>query len=177
MHAQVAQDSLEPGATLTITATLTEYGVAVAGRATVHADIGRPDGSSFTLALPEVEGGRFQASITAALAGVYRIHVIAAGVTMRGMPFTREQLLSAAAVLGGDSPPPRTGPGAKDHDEALCKLIECLLGPRSFGEFLLKNGVDPKAVLACVETWCKARLAGPTAQELAEREGSIAPPG
>jgi hypothetical protein len=176
MQARVAQNSLEPGATLTITATLTEYGVPVAGRATVHAQIERPDGSSFTLALPEVEDGRFQASTVAALAGVYRIRVLAAGVTMRGMPFTREQLLSAAAVLGGDNPPPRTGPGPKDHDEGLCKLIECLLGPRSLGEFLTKNGVEPKAVMACVETWCKARLAGPSAQELAEREGTIAPP-
>ena len=41
---------------------------------------------------------------------------------------------------------------------------------------LMKNGVEPKAVLACVETWCKTRLAGPSAQELAEREGTIAPP-
>jgi len=176
MQAQVSQNSLEPGATLTITATLTEYGVPVAGRATMHAEIERPDGSAFTLALPEVEDGRFQASTTAALPGVYRIRVIAAGVTMRGMPFTREQLLSAAAVLGGDNPPPQTGPGTKDHDEELCRLIECLLGPRSLGEFLMKNGVNPKAVLACIETWCKTRLAGPTAQELAEREGTIAPP-
>jgi hypothetical protein len=176
MQARVSQNSLEPGATLTITATLTEYGVPVAGRATVLAEIERPDGSSFTLALPEVGDGRFQASTAAALAGVYRIRVMAAGVTMRGMPFTREQLLSAAAVLGGDNPPPQTGPGTKDHDEELCRLIECLLGPRSLGEFLMKNGVEPKAVLACVETWCKTRLAGPSAQELAEREGTIAPP-
>jgi hypothetical protein len=176
MQAQVAQNSLEPGAMLTITATLTEYGVPVTGRATLRAWIERPDGSSFTLTLPEVEDGRFQAGTVAALAGVYRIRVMASGVTMRGMPFTREQLLSAAAVLGGNNPPPRSGPGTKDHDEALCRLIECLLGPGSLGGFLLKNGVEPKAVLACVETWCKTRLAGPSAQELAEREGTTAPP-
>lgn len=175
MQARVAQNSLEPGATLTITATLTEYGVPVAGRAVVHAEIERPDGSSFTLALPEVEDGRFQAGTTAALAGVYRIRVLAIGVTMRGMQFTREQLLSAATVLGGDNPPPRTGPDTKGHDQDLCRLIACLLGPRSLGEFLMKHGIEPKAVLACVEAWCKARLAGPSARELAEREGTIAP--
>ena len=54
------EQPLEPGATLTITATLSEYGVPVAGRATVLAEIERPDGSSFTLALPEVGDGRFQ---------------------------------------------------------------------------------------------------------------------
>ena len=100
MQAQVSQNSLEPSTTVTITATLTEYGVPVAARATVHAEIERPDGSSFTLALPEVEDGRFQASTAAALAGVYRIRVLAVGVTMRGMPFTREQLLSAEPGLG-----------------------------------------------------------------------------
>jgi hypothetical protein len=175
MKAQVSQNSLEPNATVTITATLTEYGVPVAGRATVDAEIARPDGSNFTVALQEVEDGRFQASVTAALAGVYRIRVLAAGVTMRGMPFTREQLLSAAAVLGGDNSPPQTGPDTKGHDEDLCKLIECLLGPRSLGELLTKNGIEPKAVMTCVEMWCKARLAGPSAQELAEREGTIPP--
>jgi hypothetical protein len=175
MQAQVSQSSLEPSATVTITATLTEYGVPVAGRATVHAEIERPDGSSFALALPEAEDGRFQASTTAALAGAYRIRVMAAGVTMRGMPFTREQLLSAVAVLGGDNPPRRTEPGMKGHDETLCKLIECLLEPRSLGGFLTKNGIDPKAVMTCVEKWCRAKLAGPSAQELAEREGTIAP--
>jgi hypothetical protein len=176
MHARVSQNSLEPGATLTVTATLTEYGVPVAGRATVQATIERPDSSSFTLALPEVEDGRFQVDTTAALPGVYRIRVVAAGVTMRGRPFTREQLLSAAVVLGGDNPPLRTTPGTKDHGRELCQLIECLLRPKSLGEFLMKQGIDPKAVQSCVETWCKARLAGPSAQELAEREGTIMPP-
>ena len=110
------------------------------------------------------------------MAGVYGIRVLAAGMTRRGRPFTREQLLSAAAVLGGDNPPPRTPLGSKEHDEELCRLIECLLQPRSLGEFLVKHGIDPKAVLSCVETWCRARLAGPSAQELAQREGTIAPP-
>jgi hypothetical protein len=175
MQAQVSQNSLEPSATLTITATLREYGVSVAGRATVHAEIERPDGSSFTLALPEIGDGRFQAATVGALAGVYRIRVMAVGVTMRGMPFTREQLLSGAAVLGGDSPPLKTPPDRKDHDRELCGLIECLLGQESLGEFLMKNGVEPKAVVACVESWCKTRLAGPTVEELAECEGTIAP--
>ena len=49
---------------------------------------------------------------------------------MRGVPFTREQLLSATAILGGDNPPPTSGPSTTKHDEQLCRLIQCLLaGP------------------------------------------------
>jgi hypothetical protein len=85
------------------------------------------------------------------------------GITMRGIPFTREQLLSATAS---------SGPSTKGHDQDLCKLMECLLRPDSFGRFLEQHKVGPKAVLSCVETWCKARLAGPAKEELAEREGT-----
>jgi hypothetical protein len=91
---------------------------------------------------------------------------------MRGTPFTREQLLSATAILGGDNPLPTSGPSTKAQDEDLCKLLHCLLGPNSLGRLLAQHEVDPKAVLSCIETWCKARLAGPTAKELAEREGT-----
>jgi len=176
MNARLAQNSLEPGATLTLSATLTEYGIPVAHRASVRAEIERPDNSRFTLALPEVEDGRFEASTVATVPGVYRIRVLASGATVRGIPFTREQLLSATAILGGDNPLPTSGPDAKAHDEQLCKLIECLLSPKSFGKFLAKHEIDPKGVWSCVETWCKARLAGPSAQELAEREGTAKPP-
>jgi hypothetical protein len=89
--------------------------------------------------------------------------------------FTREQLLSATAILGGDNPPPSSGPSTKTEDAALCRLILCLLGSGAFGRFLTEHNVDPKAVSSCVETWCKSRLSGPTPQELAEREGTAKP--
>ena len=170
MAARLSQNSLEPGASVTISATLTEYGIPVAHRATVQAYVELPDSTMVTLPAPETDAGRFQANMTAVIAGVYRIRVVASGVTMRGAPFTREQLLSATAILGGDTPSPTSGPSTKDADEALCRLIECLLG--SFGRFLTQHNIDPKAVQSCVDAWCKARLAGPTAQELAEREGT-----
>jgi hypothetical protein len=172
MEARLSQNSLQPGASLTISATLTEYGVPVEHRANVRAEVYLPDNTRQTLALSEGAPGRFQVSTTAVLAGVYRVRVVASGVTMRGIPFTREQLLSATAILGGDNPLPTSGPSTKAQDEELCKLIQCLLGPKSFGRLLAQHEVDLKAVSSCVETWCKARLAGPTAQELAEREGT-----
>ena len=94
---------------------------------------------------------------------------------MRGAAFTREQLLSATAILGGDSPLPTSGPSTTKHDEQLCRLIECLLSPAAFGRYLTQHEVDPKAVWSCVERWCKAKTAGPTPQELAEREGTAKP--
>jgi hypothetical protein len=38
--------------------------------------------------------------------GVYRFRLVASGITMRGAPFTREQLVSGAVVPGGDQPFP-----------------------------------------------------------------------
>jgi hypothetical protein len=172
MDARLSQNSLQPGASFTISATLTEYGIPVAGRANVHAELERPDSSRTTLSLPEGDPGRFQVSAIATVPGVYRVRVVASGVTMQGVPFTREQLLSATAIVGGDNPWPTTGPSRKGHDENLCKLMECLLGPKSIGRLLTQHNVDPKAVLSCVENWCKAELSGPSAQELAEREGT-----
>jgi hypothetical protein len=170
MDARLSQNSLQPGANLTISATLTEYGIPVARRAGVRAEVERPDNTRATLSLSEVDPGHFEINTTAVVSGVYRIRVVASGVTMRGIPFTREQLLSATAILGGDGPMPTSGPATKAHDEELCRLIECLLG--SFGPFLTKHDVDPKAVRSCVETWCKATLAGSSQQELAQREGT-----
>src|SRR5438270_8811224 len=97
-------------------------------------------------ALSKADPGRVQGGTTAVVPGVYRIRVLASGVTMRGVPFTREQLLSATAILGGDNPLPTTGPSTKAHDEQLCKLIQCLLGPNAFGRLLTQHEVDPKAV-------------------------------
>jgi hypothetical protein len=173
MDARLSQNSLQPGASITISATLTEYGIPVAQRANVRAELELPDNTRATLALSEADPGRFQVSTTAIVPGVYRIRVVGSGITMGDVPFTREQQLSATAILGGDNPPMTSGPSTKGHDTDLCKLLECLLRPNSFGHFLEDHKVDPKAVLGCVETWCKARLAGPTKEELAEREGTM----
>ncbi|KAJ5462121.1 common central of tyrosinase domain-containing protein [Penicillium desertorum] len=172
MNAHLSQNHFEPGSTLTISATLKEYGLPVSQRAKVRADLERPDGIRATLTLSETDAGHFQATTTASVLGVYRVRVLASGVTMRGVAFTREQLLSAAAIPGGDIPPPTSGPSTMKGHEDLCKLTECLLGTNSLGRILQKNDVDPQVVLDCVQNYCKARLAGPTKEELAEREGT-----
>lgn len=141
-------------------------------QATIVADLRRPDNSQATLSLAETEPGSFEASILASIPGVYRFHLRATGITTRGVAFTREQLLSGAVVVGGDNPPPRTGPPANGHDKQLCELLECLLKPEAFGKVLAEHNVNPTAVRSCVDAWCKARLAPPSQEELREREGT-----
>jgi hypothetical protein len=149
--------------------------VPVEGRATVHATIERPDGSLATITLPEVEAGAFEASMVAADAGVYRFLVRATGGTMRGQPFTREQLLSAVVVQGGNQPPPTSDPG-KDDGQALCDLLRCLLGPEQLGRALESHGVGVSAVRRCVDAWCKRRAGHMSPDALSEIEGTVAPP-
>ncbi len=174
MHAELSQNSLQPGATLTVRASLSEYGIPVDHRSTIRALVERPDNSQATITLAEIEPGTFEASTPATMQGVYRFHLLATGTTMRGVPFTREQELSGAVVLGGDNPPLTSGPSTRAHDKQLCDLLECLLGPNALGRFLSEHNVDPNAVRNCVERWCKQRLAGPSEEELREREGTSA---
>src|SRR5260370_41920123 len=111
MRGSIAQNSLEPSATMTLRVALDEYGLPVAHRAGVIAAMTRPDGSTGTLTLTEVQDGIFEVSTVATQSGVYRFHVVASGVTLRGKPFTREQLLTAAVFLGGNHPLPHVCAG------------------------------------------------------------------
>jgi len=172
MEAQLTQSSLDLGATMTLRATLSEYGIPVTHRASMRAEVQRPDGTQAVLALLESEPGVFEASSLAPMQGVYRFHVVASGVTMRGVPFTREQLLTGAAVPGGNNPFPTSGPSTRGQDEALCKLLHCLLSPDGFGRVLAAQHNDPNALRKCVEIWCASRLAPPSPEELRQREGA-----
>jgi len=176
MQAGVSQNSLQPGATLTLRAALSEYGIPVHHRASVRAEMERPDNSVTTLALTEIEPGIFEASTLAGIQGVYRFRLLAAGITMRRVAFTREQLLSAAIVLGGDNPALTSDPSARAREKQFCDLLECLLTPEVLGRFLAQYNIDANAVRHCIEQWCKQRLGSMSAQEAREREGSTAQP-
>jgi hypothetical protein len=172
MHAAVAQSGFQPGATLTLRSALSEYGVPVDHRASVRAELERPDNSRTTLTVPEIEPGSFEASTIASIQGVYRFRMVASGVTMHGLPFTREQLLSSAVVPGGDNPPPTSGPSTRDRDKQLCELLECLLRPEILGRLMTEHHIDSNVLRGCIERWCKERLSGPSEEELREREGT-----
>ena len=132
MACTLTQDSYEPGATLTLRARLVEYGQPLPTPAGVRADLLAPDGSSRTVTLACVGDGVYEASVPAVLPGVHRFVVAANGTTSRGMPFTRQQVLTGAVWRGGDQPPPTTGDGSTgqgsgtDCSQALCRLLRCV---------------------------------------------------
>ncbi len=156
MVTAVEQSGFEPGATLTFRATLTEYDLPVASRAAAQVELTRPGGSVGTLAMTENEPGVFELATQANASGVYHARIMANGVTLRGTPFTRERLASAAVWCGGDQPyqPPR---GTSKDD--LCRLITCLLNKKNLSkeleERLKKQGINLDGVRDCVTTFCR----------------------
>jgi hypothetical protein len=159
MDARVTQSSLEPGATLTVRAVLTEYGLPVARRATVRVEMERPDHTQTTLALSEVEPGVFEAQAIATLSGVYPMRVLAHGATLRSKPFTREQWLTGAVWRGGDTQPPTSATDPRTRDEQLCQLLACVSGPEVLGKWLEQHNIDPKLVRECLDRFCQERTA------------------
>ena len=152
-RAALTQSGYAPGSQLMLTATLSEYSVPVAGRATVWAEMARPDGTNKVLPMKEEEPGRFAAITTEAGAGLYRFRVRASGVTLRERPFTREQTLTA--VLG------RFGDSDSTTESELCKLLECLWSGKvlrpSAVEALRACGVDWNALSRCLRNQCRGR--------------------
>ena len=173
MEARLTQDSMVPGATMTITATLSEYGIPVANRAAVRAEVERPDGTRTTLTLAEGDDGRFEAGIGASVEGVYRFHLKATGVTLRGLPFTRERLLTGA-VFQGQQPLADWRSGERRWNGPL-RVAQCLLQGRTFGRFFAEHGIDVDALRRCVERSCRRgrHLSDDEARE--RREGSERP--
>jgi hypothetical protein len=154
-RARAQQSGFEPGAKVRLMATLEEYETPVENRAHVWAEIVRPDASSFTLAMPEAEPGRFEAAFDANWSGLYRMRVRALGATYAGHPFQREQTLTAAVYAGGDRPS-QPSDGALDD---LCRWITCMLRNKAVDERLIKRlreqGFDLAVMIRCLEQVCK----------------------
>jgi hypothetical protein len=162
MRARLTQTSNEPGASLVVRAVLTEYGLPVAKRAQVRAELVRPDLSAAIVQLSEVQPGIFEATVQANATGVYQFRMRAVGATLRGQPFTREQGLSGAIWRGGDRPPPTSKDDPSTGHEALCSLLRCLLGKEVLGRWYAQHGIEPEAVLRCIEAYCAQRTAKPS---------------
>jgi len=158
MRASLAQNSYEPGATLTLRAILTEYGLPVARRATVRAELKRPDNSTAMLTLTEVEPGIFETTVLASSAGIYHFIVRANGTTLRGQPFTREQIVTGAVWKGGDQPLPTTTNDPHERDQRLCRLLTCLLSQGNISPELESRlrqlGINLEGVRKCLKAYC-----------------------
>jgi hypothetical protein len=161
LQARLDQDSLQPGATLRVRAALSEYGIPVDHRAAVRTELHRPDGTAATLPMAEVDPGVFEVVTVASSPGIYLTRVIAEGLSLRGLPFTREQTLTGATLRGGDGPDPFGGDDPSGTHTELCRLLECLLGKDELGRFLAERNIDPDAIRKCLDAFCRTRPTEP----------------
>ena len=124
---RVQQNGFEPGAEVALYASLKEYDVPLEGRATVWAEIIRPDGSDTSIPLNEVEPGRFEGTLVTTLSGLYSLRIRAEGLTTRGGSFSREQTHTAAVYPGGDSQEIVDAVN-RQHDQCGClaRVLDCL---------------------------------------------------
>lgn len=162
LQARLLQSSYEPGATMTVRAVLTEYGLPVEGsRAHVRAEFTRPDGTAGVLVLHEEAPGTgiYISDLAASISGVYSFRVLAGATTMRGRAVTREHLLTGAVWKGGDNPPPSGRDEPSDCKMKLCELLTCLLSRNVISPTLEKRlqeaGLDVEGVRKCFRAWCK----------------------
>lgn len=152
MRASLAQNSNEPGATVFIRASLTEYAQPMVAPVSVRAEIKYPDDTTSVLLLSR-QNYAYEASFTAVQAGVYYVRIIARGTSRRGRLFTRETTRTAAVWQGGDLPPfdPRN-PGRQ-----WCDVVNCLLEQKSIIELLRRLGVDANDLARCLLGPCKRK--------------------
>jgi hypothetical protein len=162
LQAQLLQSAFEPGATLTVRAVLTEYGLPVEGaRAQVRAEFSRPDGTGGVLTLHEQSpaSGIYVNDLAAQLTGVYPFRVLVNATTMRGREVSREHLLTGAVWQGGDTPPPTDRDDPDDGKEQLCELLTCLLGRKVIEPELEKRlkeaGLNIDDLRRCLKQWCQ----------------------
>jgi Common central domain of tyrosinase/von Willebrand factor type A domain len=160
MSARLTQTSFKPGARLRLDVALTEYGQPVGGRVRVDADVLRPNGVRLTLPLAEETAGAFGGEMVANLDGIWRVRVRARGRTLGGIAFTREQLLSAAVMVGGEAPPL----GPRDDHASLEDLLRCLVRQPGWQKWLKDHGIDWARLRECLEN--RAKLDDPRELDL-----------
>jgi len=148
--ASLQQDSLAPGAKVTLRASLKQYDVPFTGTVDVWSEIAAPDLSTMSLPLSKVADGVYSGTFTALLPGVYPCRVRAEGYADSKDKFTREKTLTAATYYGnyGTTPP----------GDALCELLHCLTSEHVLTKDALarlrKLGIDAEAFRKCLEENC-----------------------
>ena len=153
MTVSALQNGHAPGSAVEVVARLTEAGIPIAPQATVTVQVTMPDASTHDVPLALHEPGTYRGSIPLPQLGHYPLLVKASGHTFRGIPFTREELRSAATWT--DRTPTPTTPG--DDPRRWCELILCVLQDDRAGRALEERGVNVDGVRDCVKRFC-ARL-------------------
>ena len=167
--ATLEQSSTDPGAIMTVRATVDEMQIPVgADRVTVHAEVTTPTGSVL-LPIDPVEDGVFVGKLTAKDYGLYTFRVIADGTTLRQEHFTREQLLSGSVYVP-DKPDDEGGDGDTGCDKTIAIFVDTVKGnarlAKSLDTYLRRNGSSLKELLHCLGA--RGRGAGPDNASLAD---------
>ena len=157
--ASAVQASYDPGNRVDLVATLREYDVPVGDRASVWAEITRPDGSAFSLGMG-VADEQYTASFVTSIPGVYRMRIRGSGRTFEGTLFTREQTRTAVAVTGGGG----GQPGESTRGDSLVDLLCCLAGNGGFDDRFLEQlkrfGIAPDVFRTCLGNFCDRQSEG-----------------
>jgi hypothetical protein len=136
---------------------LKEYNLPVERRAAVRAELEYPDHTHGVLTLAETQPGVFETAMVANMPGIYRFNVLAEGVTYKGVPFTREQILNAAVFHDIRNTLGQPVDSVSRAD--LCHLLSCLLSEKNlnpeFEESLKKQGINLAGIRHCVDLFCK----------------------
>jgi hypothetical protein len=147
MRAFLTQASYLPGATMHLRAVITEIGMAAQGPASVTAEIKRPDGTQANVTLAKSSPGVFEGDSVLPINGIYPVRFLAVGKTVRGSPYTREQLRNGMAWAGGDDPLPTGATIGGDW----CGFLNCLLADKGILRWLKESGIDAKQLERCIE--------------------------
>lgn len=168
LAAAVHQNSLQPGATMTVRGTLTEYGSPFLGNGKIVSETVRPDGYEWIMPLVPVaeEPGAWSASLSADQTGVYRFRLIASGRNRHDQKFTREAIRTGAVWRGGDNPVDHPGAsgqpgngGGRGSGLDWCALLKCLFGKGAISDELvnrlLERGLDIRRLRECIAENCQ----------------------
>ena len=150
-EARLQQDSLKPGAIVSLEASLRLYDVPFADDATVWAEVSKPDLTTVNLKLDRLADGVYATSFTASLPGVYPCRVRAEGYFRSKDKFTREKTLTAATYYGNHDPTPL-------GNDPWCDLLHCLTSDKvltkEVAERLRELGINLEALKKCLEDHC-----------------------
>ncbi len=165
-NAKSIQSSLEPGAIVKIEASLKEYDVPVANRASITALVTKPDLNTTTIVLIETEPGFFEAEYKVTAIGNYSFRLIAKGSTIKGRPFTREKTVTAGVFIGSDKYYDNNNFSSlieliNERDRRFCELLNCIFSHDVINEKLEKklkeSGIDLMRLRECLKKYCYHR--------------------
>jgi Common central domain of tyrosinase/von Willebrand factor type A domain len=161
--AKSIQTSFEPGAIITLDATLKEYDQPIAKRAKVIAEVTKPDNSTSIINLHETELGIFETEYKTKTSGNYTFRLIASGMTMQGNAFTREKTVTAGVFFGGDKYDNNNSSTTlinwlTERDKRMCELLNCIFSgnvmDERFEKRMIELGIDLKQLRECLKRYC-----------------------